>query len=182
MGTSGTIYNGGTAGSTDEKVGSLFTSHAPALKSFCRGLLVDSTLADDAVQQTFEIALKSYQNLRHADRSRAWIFQIARHECYRLLTRSPVVEYREEEHPDAAATPLHDVIIADLRSFVRDAVQELPHKYREAVLLRDMEDFTYAEIAAITGVAVSAVKFRIYKGREMLMEKLQPVMKEWRMP
>jgi RNA polymerase sigma factor (sigma-70 family) len=182
MGNGRWILNTPSGHQHSEIVGNLFKSHAPEVRSFCRRLLSDANLADDAVQQTFEIALKSYGALRDSERSRAWIFQIARNECFRILDHPRSMELDEEQMADLVSTPLHGAIDADVRSIVRGALDCLPHIYREAVLLRDMEGFTYAEIAGITGMAVSAVKFRIFKGRELLMEKLQPVLKEWRMP
>jgi RNA polymerase sigma-70 factor (ECF subfamily) len=163
-------------------VGDLFRIHAPALRSFCYRLLSDSALADDAVQQTFEIVLGSYGDLRDPARSRAWIFQIARNECFRLLKRPRHLQLEEGQTAGRVSTPFHAAVDSDVRSIVREAIDGLPHIYREAVVLRDMEGFSYAEIAVITGVAISAVKFRIYRGRELLMEMLQPVLKEWRMP
>jgi RNA polymerase sigma-70 factor (ECF subfamily) len=157
-----------------------FRSHAPALKNFCRRLLSDPALADDAVQQTFEIALRSLGDVRQAEKTRAWIFTIARNECYRLLRTSRTAALDEEAADDSIATPLDLTISSDVRSIVREAIDLLPPIYREAVVLRDMEGFTYAEIAQITGVAVTAVKFRIFKGRELLMERLEPVLKDWR--
>jgi RNA polymerase sigma-70 factor, ECF subfamily len=158
-----------------------FRSHAPALKNFCRRLLSDPALADDAVQQTFEIALRSFGDLRDHEKSRAWIFMIARNECLRLLKTSQAIELSEDQPDESVSTPLEITITSDIRSIVKEAIDVLPSIYREAVVLRDMEGFTYAEIAQITGVAVSAVKFRIFKGREMLMERLGPVLKDWRM-
>jgi len=168
--------------SNGDEVEALFLSNAPAIRSFCRRLLSDPALADDAVQQTFEIVLKSIGSLRNTDHSRAWIFQIARNECYRLLKQPQLPEFTEEHAADFTPTPLHLMMESDLRAIIRSAIDQLPHIYREAVLLRDMEGFTYAEIAGITQVPVSAVKFRIFKGRELLMENLRPVQQEWRMP
>jgi RNA polymerase sigma-70 factor, ECF subfamily len=157
-----------------------FRAHAPALKSFCRRLLSNPALADDAVQQTFEIALRSFGDVRQTEKTRAWIFTIARNECFRLLKTTRTASLDEEAADDSIATPLDLAITSDVHSIVREAIDLLPPIYREAVVLRDMEGFTYAEIAQITGVAASAVKFRIFKGRELLMERLEPVLKEWR--
>jgi RNA polymerase sigma-70 factor (ECF subfamily) len=166
----------------DKTAENAFRSYSPALKNFCRRLLMDSALADDVVQQTFEIALRSFGDLRQPDKSRAWIFQIARNECLRILKTNRAAEWSDELAADTSPTPLDLTIGQDVRAIVTNAIEQLPGIYREAVVLRDMEGFTYAEIAQIAGVAISAIKFRIFRGRELLMERLDPVLKEWRMP
>jgi RNA polymerase sigma factor (sigma-70 family) len=182
MGNNGKAPKGLQQSSIVVDPGALFRANAPGIRSFCRRLLSDQMLADDAVQQTFEIVLGSFGSLRNPDHSRAWIFQIARNECYRLLKQPRHMELVDEECAHLVPTPLHATIDANIRMIVRDAIDTLSPIYREAVLLRDMEGFSYAEIAEITQVAPSAVKFRIFKGRELLMERLKPVLLEWRNP
>ncbi len=160
----------------------LMAEMRPLLITFCRRYLADASLADDAVQETFAIALRSIGSLRDPSRIRAWLYTIARRESLRLLpvrTTTPL----SDDHPDVhTPTPEAQLISADMVDGIAKGLDALPTLYRQAVVLRDMEGFTYAEIAVATGATLASVKFRIFKGREMLMERLMPFMKEWRTP
>ena len=170
----------GARGSAE--VARMYEAHAPAIRSFCKRFLSDPDLAEDAVQQTFELALRFIDDLQKSDRSRAWVFSIARNECLRILGTPHPVELDERHADSLTPSPLDLSITADVTSQLHRAIASLPPIYREAVLLRDMEGFSYAEIASITGTPGTTVKFRIYKGRELLMGILEPVLKEWRTP
>ena len=67
------------------------------------------------MQQTFEIALKSFGDLRHEEKSRAWIFQIARNECLRILKTSRSTELSEEQPDESIPTPLDLTINSNIR-------------------------------------------------------------------
>ncbi|HSQ76855.1 MAG TPA: RNA polymerase sigma factor [Bacteroidota bacterium] len=162
--------------------GDSFNRFAPALRVYCVRLLADTALADDAVQQTFEIAIKSYPSVRDASRIKAWLFSVARNECLRLLAQPRALPMSEEYPDDSSQSPVELTAAADIRSRVQRALDSLPPIYRQAVALRDMEGLAYAEIASLTGVSLASVKFRIFKGRELLMSVLGPVLKEWRTP
>jgi RNA polymerase sigma factor (sigma-70 family) len=158
-----------------------FALYAPGLRRYSLRLLADAALAEDVVQQTFEIAVVSYPSLRHPDRIKAWLFAIARNECLQLLAQPRSSPLTEDYPADAALRPDESTAATDLHDNITRALDALPSIYRQAVTLRDMEGFSYAEIASMTGVSLSAVKFRIYKGRDLLMNALSLVLKEWRM-
>ena len=165
-----------------EITAALITEMTPLLRAYCSRYLPDHSLAEDAVQQTFEIALRSIQELRDPHHVRAWLYTIARNESLRLL-RAHAVSPQLEEQPDPLTpSPEAQSISSDIIGAIGAGLDTLPTLYRQAVVLRDVEGFTYAEIAEATGATLAAVKFRIYKGREMLMERLAPVLKEWRTP
>ena len=165
-----------------EITAALITEMTPPLRAYCSRYLPDHSLADDAVQQTFEIALRSVQDLRDPHHVRAWLYTIARNESLRLL-RAHAVSPQLEEQPDPLTpSPEAQSISSDIIGAIGAGLDTLPTLYRQAVVLRDVEGFTYAEIAEATGATLAAVKFRIYKGREIMMERLAPVLKEWRTP
>jgi RNA polymerase sigma-70 factor (ECF subfamily) len=154
----------------------------PLLRAYCCRYLSGRSLADDAVQQTFEIALRSAHEVRDPERIRSWLYTIARRESLRLL-RAHAASSQVEDQPDPRTpSPEAQSISSDIIGAIGAGLETLPALYRQAVVLRDVEGLTYAEIADATGATLAAVKFRIYKGREMLMERLAPVLKEWRTP
>ena len=160
----------------------LVNEMTPLLRAFCRRYVLNSAVADDVVQQTFEIALRSSADLREPSKVRAWMFTIARRESLRVLRAHDSAPLPEDLSDDRTPSPESHTISSDIMGSITAGLDALPLLYRQAVVLRDIEGFSYAEIAATTGASLATVKFRIYKGREMLMEKLAPVIKEWRTP
>lgn len=181
MGT-GSAHRGEQERRGGEISAALIIEMTPVLRAYCSRYLPDHSLAEDAVQQTFEIALRSADGLRDPERIRAWLYTIARHESLRLLRAHapspPVVDRADPGTPSPEAQSITNDIIEAIDA----GLDGLPTLYRQAVVLRDVEGLTYAEIAQATGATLAAVKFRIYKGREMLMDRLAPMLKEWRTP
>ncbi len=81
---------------------------------------------------------------------------------------------RLKEHPDPAPTPEDELVRASEIERVRAAIEAIPEPFREAVVLRDLEDLSYAEIAEVTGVPVGTVMSRLSRGRTMLARQLLP--------
>ncbi|MGH8116654.1 MAG: RNA polymerase sigma factor, partial [Rhodanobacteraceae bacterium] len=98
----------------------------------------------------------------------AWLFSIVRHECQRMMRRMRgQTQLPDEDHWIFAysTTPgLH----LDLAA----AIQSLPEKYREAIILRDIEEYSISEMADALRLTRAAVKSRIHRGREMIREYL----------
>jgi RNA polymerase sigma-70 factor (ECF subfamily) len=165
-----------------EITAALIAEMTPLLRSYCCRYLSDRTLAHDAVQETFEIALRSAHGLRDPGRIRAWLYTIARRESLRLLRAHGTPPVVEDQPDPLTPSPESQSISSDIIGAIGAGLDTLPALYRQAVVLRDVEGLTYAEIAEATGATLAAVKFRIYKGREMMMERLAPVLREWRTP
>jgi RNA polymerase sigma-70 factor (ECF subfamily) len=136
--------------------------------------------AQDLVQDTYLRAFRSASSFAPGTNLRAWLYTIL-HNTFlnqrRDRGRDPAEA--DSEAVEAAAgdtaggeTPeeqlLRDVMDADLRA----ALDRLPDAFREAVWLRDVEQFSYAEIAAIVGIPAGTVMSRISRGRRLLYEDL----------
>jgi len=139
--------------------------------------------AEDLVQETYLKAFRAADSFTPGTNLRAWLFTIL-HNTARNRARdrardtvavdSEVVE-RAAEVPargGAAETPetllLRDTLAPDLQA----AVDALPDAFRQAVWLRDVEEFSYAEIANMLSIPVGTVMSRISRGRRMLFERL----------
>jgi RNA polymerase sigma-70 factor (ECF subfamily) len=123
---------------------------------------------------------------------RAWLFAIVRNCCRTALsgsggmvslvihesalTEEAAVQLRE--HPDPSPTPEEEVLRKADVDRVRAAIEAMPEPFREAVVLRDLEDLSYAEIAEVTGVPVGTVMSRLARGRAMLAKELLPALKD----
>ncbi len=136
--------------------------------------------AEDLVQDTYLKALRSSGQFEAGTNLRGWLFTIL-HNTFlnqrRDRGRSPIDADSEvvEQAPDtgAAATNPEELLLRDtLDADLKTALDSLPAPYREAVWLRDVEQFSYGEIAGIVGVPLGTVMSRISRGRRALYEDL----------
>jgi RNA polymerase sigma-70 factor (ECF subfamily) len=135
--------------------------------------------AEDLVQETFLKAFRAANRFQRGTNLRAWLFTILlntarnrRRDAARepTLVDSEVVDQMPLPAPDPNPEEvlLRDVLDED----VRVALESLPEVFREAVWLRDVEEFTYAEIAGMLDVPVGTVMSRIARGRRMLHDRV----------
>ncbi len=124
--------------------------------------------ADDAVQETMLIVYRRIGVLRVVVSYTAWLFSIVRRECQRLMRRA----HERVELPDGDDPVFAYYTRPDLRVDLAAAIQSLPDKYREAIVLRDFEEYSIAEIAYRLRLTREAVKSRIHRGRQMIREYL----------
>jgi RNA polymerase sigma-70 factor, ECF subfamily len=137
--------------------------------------------AEDLVQDTYLKAFKSAHQFERGTNLKAWLYTIL-HNTFRNLRRhdgrNPVDV--DSEIVDRAAdavggenTPEEVLTRATLDADLQAALDALPEAFREAVWLRDVEELSYAEIAAVVGVPIGTVMSRISRGRRALFESLQ---------
>jgi RNA polymerase sigma-70 factor (ECF subfamily) len=136
--------------------------------------------AEDLVQDTYLKAFRAARQFQRGTNLKAWLFTIL-HNTYRNLRRhdgrnpvdvnSEVVE-RAVDQVAADHTPEQLLTRATLDADLQAALESLPESFRQAVWLRDVEEFSYAEIAAMLDVPIGTVMSRISRGRRMLYERL----------
>ena len=139
--------------------------------------------AEDLVQDTFVKALRFTDQFEPGTNLKAWMFTIL-HNTWRNRLRDAArdaVDVDSERVEQAAAGPglaspetperilLRDTLDAELQA----ALDAMPEAFRDAVWLRDVEEFSYAEIAGMLGVPIGTVMSRISRGRRMLFERLR---------
>jgi len=136
--------------------------------------------AEDLVQETYLKAFRASDQFERGTNLKAWLFTIL-HNTFRNIRRhagrNPVDVNSEtvEQAVDRAAeeqTPEQLLTRATLDADLQAALDEMPEAFRQAVWLRDVEEFTYAEIAAMLGVPIGTVMSRISRGRRMLYARL----------
>ena len=137
-------------------------------------LLGDTTKAEDAVQETYLQAWKSFARFEPGTNCRAWLFKIlvnTIHHHRRSWFNLRRVKESEEilEQTAAAAAPVPERIAQ--REILR-ALDRLPADYRAAVLLADVEEFSYKEISGLLEVPIGTVMSRLSRGRKMLRAEL----------
>ncbi len=136
--------------------------------------------AEDLVQETFLKAFRASGQFERGTNLKAWLFTIL-HNTFRNMrrhdARNPIDVDSEvvEQAADRAAheqTPEQILTRATLDADLQAALDALPEAFRQAVWLRDVEEFTYAEIAAMVEVPIGTVMSRISRGRRLLFERL----------
>ncbi len=143
----------------------------------------DPADAEDLVQETYLKAFRAADRFERGTNLRAWLFTIlhntarnrVRDRAREAVTVDSEVVERAAEGGDGRAgveTPEALLLRATLDPDLQAAVDALPDVFREAVWLRDVEEFSYAEIARMLAVPVGTVMSRISRGRRMLYEAL----------
>jgi RNA polymerase sigma-70 factor (ECF subfamily) len=136
--------------------------------------------AEDLVQETYLKAFRASGQFERGTNLKAWLFTIL-HNTFRNMrrhdARNPIDVDSEvvEQATDRAAheqTPEQILTRATLDADLQAALDALPEAFRQAVWLRDVEEFTYAEIAAMVEVPIGTVMSRISRGRRLLFERL----------
>lgn len=128
--------------------------------------------AEDLVQETYLRAFRAFEGYTPGTNIRAWLFTIlyrARTDSFRKASRSPRTLEIVDDGPAVAAP---QEALARGQEDIARALADLPEAFRAAVLLRDVQDFRYDEIARILGIPIGTVMSRIHRGRALLREAL----------
>jgi len=141
----------------------------PDIRRFARSQCAPSD-ADDAVQETLLLVYRRIGGLRTVAAFPAWVFAIVQRECRRMLRR---MFHRSDPLPEETIPEFVERPEPVLRLSLLEAIHSLPDKYREVIVLRDVEEFTIGEIATELMLTREAVKSRIHRGRRMIREYLE---------
>jgi RNA polymerase sigma-70 factor, ECF subfamily len=155
----------------------LYERYALRLYSYCLRLLRDSQSAEDVVQETLTKVYTGVHSVHDARSFRGWIFTIARNEAYGILRKNRTAPLGDDDLVWDRDTPLESLLQAEENEIVQHLLEELKPEYREVLLLREYENLSYEEIAAISSSTIGAVKSRLYKARQALVKKLEPIYK-----
>jgi RNA polymerase sigma-70 factor, ECF subfamily len=162
--------------------------HMPGLYSAAMRMTRNAADAEDLVQETYLKAYRSYGSFEEGTNLRAWLYRILTNtfiNSYRAAKRRPEVTdvedvedlYLYKRLPSTGdGQPGRSAEDEALERFtdddVKTALEELPEAFRMAVLLADVEGFSYKEIADITDVPIGTVMSRIHRGRRALQKAL----------
>jgi RNA polymerase sigma-70 factor, ECF subfamily len=151
--------------------------HLSAAYNLARWLTRNDQDAEDVVQEAYLRAWKFFGSFRGGE-SRPWLLTIVRRTCYTWLqhnrAQEGVTEFDDERHSvtseevNPETLLLHRVDAQELRH----ALEALPLEFREVIILRELEDCSYKEIAAITGVPLGTVMSRLARARQRLQHWL----------
>jgi RNA polymerase sigma-70 factor (ECF subfamily) len=152
----------------------LVLPHLDAAYGFARFLARDATLAEDLVQEAFLKAYRAFAGFRGGD-PRAWLFAVVR-SVFLTHVRRPDVwaeDYDAESIPGDEDTPEAAILRQGEVETVRGAIEALPEPFREALVLRELEEMSYRQIAEITSAPIGTVMSRLARARQMLTTALR---------
>ena len=144
--------------------------------------------AEDVVQETFLNAFKYLGDFRYETKFKNWLYRIATSNCIKKRRKSKFAPERElslEEFmpqdeaavdlqmPAWATLPLDQVLNEELGRTLKQAIVEVPEKYRVVLVLRDIEGFSTEERAQILNLTPANIKVRLHRARLFLREKLK---------
>lgn len=151
--------------------------HLDAAYNLARWLTRNDQDAEDMVQEAYLRAFKYFDGF-HGTNSRAWLLTIVRNTCYTWLQHKQAPElttsFDEELHSsESEAFNPEDLLLHSVNAqFLREALEELPVEFREVILLRELEGFSYKEIATIMDVPLGTVMSRLARARKRLQHEL----------
>ena len=147
----------------------LYERHSPAILRYCRSLLRSAQEAEDVKQEAFVLAMSALRRGAEPDAFRPWLYRVAHNACMsHLRVRRPVLvaDNGVLVGPAGAAAPV-DTHREELRQLLDD-IGTLPEVQRGALLLREMDGFSYEQVGEVLGLPLSTVRASIFRARRTL--------------
>ncbi len=166
----------------------LIKLYAEAVHSLIYSILGNRDIVEDIAQETFLKMLLAIENYEFRAPFRSWLFRIAVNLCRDYMRRSRVrqiVTYfqrqednQEEIFIDREQNPLADLEKKENLEYLRQGIAKLPVSLRTVIVLRDVQDLTYEEIAKTLHWQMGTVKSRLFRARQELVKLLNPYTEE----
>ena len=170
----------------DAALNDLMDRHATPVFHFLCRMVGNEDDANDLAQETFVRVFKARESFRTSGKFSTWLFTIAANLArnhFRWRSRHPNVSLETETGESEqtlgstlsanSPAPNEEVLASERAEAVRMAVKNLPEDLREAIVLCEWEERSVAEAAAILNATPKAVESRLYRGRQMLRERLK---------
>jgi RNA polymerase sigma factor (sigma-70 family) len=157
--------------------------HLDAAYNLARWLTRNDHDAEDLVQEAYLRAYKFFDRF-HGEDGRPWLLAVVRNTCYTWLKQhrgqEAAAPFDEEIHSgnSLALDPQEQFQRKATRQLLYEALEELPPEFREVVILRELEGYSYKEIAAIVGIPLGTVMSRLTRARDRLQQCLPPRLNE----
>jgi RNA polymerase sigma-70 factor (ECF subfamily) len=158
-----------------ERFNHLVLPHLDSAFNLARWLLRNRTDAEDVTQEAMLRAYRFFGGFHGGD-ARAWLLQIVRNTCFTWMEKNrppePTAEFNEELHLPNSVTPEALAIAANNRERLTRALETLPPRFREVLVLRELEGCSYKEIAVITSTPIGTVMSALSRARQQLQVAL----------
>ena len=161
----------------------LYERYQPRLVRYCQQRLRSAGDAEDAAHEAFLRALQAWSRLDRTLDAWPWLATIAGRVCADMRRRSARTTADAHDEP---ASDVHDLAVARLRaSIIDDALDRLPARYRNSLVLKEFAGWTYRDIARLEGTSVASVRSTIMRGRRYLGARVEEVARtqgQWPLP
>ncbi|NNL95767.1 MAG: RNA polymerase sigma factor [Xanthomonadales bacterium] len=142
--------------------------------TLARYILKDASEAEDATQEAF-VKLWNHRDNIDPERIKPWLMQVTRNHCLdRLRRRKPETEFVDYQSADERG-PLHGLEQSELGNWLKRSIAGLREPYRSLVVLRDIQQHSYEEVAGVMDLSLSLVKVYLHRARKQLREQLAEV-------
>jgi len=151
----------------------LYERHVRDVYRYAAGMLGTAADAEDVTQTTFLNAYRAFKSGTRPEKPQSWLIAIAHNVCrqrFRQAQRRPREVAFDEGVGDAETI---DDIIAPTAEDLRRGLSQLPPNQRAAIVMRELEGNSYAEIADVLGISVSALETLLFRARRALREQLE---------
>ena len=172
----------------EEALTALYRRRQGGIYRFVMQMCGSQALAEDVTQEVFRVLIRDGQTFDPTRGSlNAFLVGVARNLLLRRLQRERFYVPMEEDSDDEVATqisfpatggPLEDLSRIETINAVRMAVLALPERYREVVVLCDLQEMSYVEAAEALSCAVGTVRARLHRARALLTDRLRPAREE----
>ncbi len=155
----------------------LLVAQLDAAYNLARWLMRNETEAEDVVQDAYLRAISHFAGFRGGD-GRAWLLTIVRNSCYDRLKQKAAscqnTDFDEAVHSAGRQNPNPEtaLLLAERTELLKTSLAELPAQYREVLVLRELEQLSYREIANIAGIPLGTVMSRLSRARQQLEQVL----------
>ena len=151
--------------------------HLNAAYNLSRWMMRKSDDAEDVAQEAYLRAFRSFQTC-HAttpEETRAWLLAIVRNTCLTWLRKNgaaSMTEFNEETHTDRELTPDGESVMLNQAAVdhLNGCVEALSPEFREVIVLREIEELPYKEVAGIAGVPIGTIMSRLARARRRLQD------------
>ena len=168
----------------------LVTHYSGSVYSLVIGMVQESSDAADVTQDVFLKAFRGIRGFRRGSSLKTWLYRIAirealnhrrwlwrHHRQQASIDTEPAEGHAMVEIEDESRTPFEEAASHEVQQAVQQALRGVPEVFRSAVILRDLEGMSYEEVAEVLSVSVGTVKSRILRGRRLLREILEPLLR-----
>ena len=163
--------------------------HLDAAYNLARWLTRNEQDAEDVVQEAFVRAMRYFATFKGGE-ARPWLLAIVRNTCWSWLEKNRPADVTPMEpgaleatldsvSASAAAEANPEVILLQSanRKLVNQALEELPVAFREVIVMREIEDLSYKEIASVAAIPIGTVMSRLARGRDLLRRSIEQRMR-----
>jgi RNA polymerase sigma-70 factor, ECF subfamily len=155
------------SGSSDA-FGELYVRHKDALYDYCCRLLNDRVQAEDVVHESFLMLWKDAHTLDALDSFRSWLFGIARHKALNAIRDRKSFDELFDDSSIEEDDPYTIFVRNERSALLSELLEMIRPAFKDLVVLKDYEGFSYAEIAKITGLSIASVRVHLFRARKAL--------------